>query len=96
MTPVECTQWVKQLLQRGNTVVAGVRQPDNASALRSLKAQHKEKLSILPLDVADLDSIADWSKNLKQEVGNIDVRASDSNLVHSLPLQSSHDSCDMS
>ena len=71
---LECVQWVKQLLQRGNKVVAGVRDPDNASTLRSLKAQHKDQLTILPLDVADLQSISDWSKNLKQEVGNIDVR----------------------
>ena len=68
-----CVQWVRQLLERDNRVLAGVRNPDKASKLKELKAQHKGQLSILSLDVADVDSIGDWAKLIKQKADTVDV-----------------------
>lgn len=49
---------VRQLLARGDRVVATCRQPGQATALNTLAAQHPGHLRVLPLDVADAHSIA--------------------------------------
>jgi hypothetical protein len=50
-------QWVKQLLDRGNRVIAGVRTPGKAPKLRQLQESHTDALSIVELDVLDTASI---------------------------------------
>ncbi len=49
---------VRQLLARGDRVVATCRQPGQATALNTLAAEHPGCLHVLPLDVADPRSIA--------------------------------------
>jgi len=50
-------EFTRQYLERGERVFAGSRAPDQARELAKLKTVHREKLVILPLDVADEKSI---------------------------------------
>lgn len=45
------------LLSEHTTVIACARSPENASVLQELKAQHKDRLQLVILDVADTSSI---------------------------------------
>ena len=67
-------QFVKQLLQRGNRVIAGVRTPDKAQALSDLQAHREQQLEVLQLDVQDMDSIAAWGHNVAERTDCADVR----------------------
>ena len=51
-------EFVRQLLARGDSVVACCREPDAAKDLRALAADAGDRLTLLPLDVADADAIA--------------------------------------
>lgn len=68
-------QFVKQLMERGNRVFAGVRNPDNAQELLKLKANSASQLSILELDVAESDSCGDWARQIAGSAGQVDVRS---------------------
>ena len=46
-------EFVRQLLARGDHVVAACRHPGKAAALNSLAGEHPGRLHVLPLDVAD-------------------------------------------
>lgn len=52
-------EFVRQLLARGERVVATCRQPGRASALNALAGEHPGRLRVLPLDVADPKSHAE-------------------------------------
>jgi NAD(P)-dependent dehydrogenase (short-subunit alcohol dehydrogenase family) len=67
-------QFVRQLIAKGNRVVAGVRNPDGAQELLELKASQAKQLDILTLDVSDVSSIAVWSKQVAHRYECIDVR----------------------
>lgn len=68
-----CLQWVKTLLQQGNTVVATARDPSQSPGLQDLLKQHGEKLSVTSLEASSADSIAKWAEELKTKVSHIDV-----------------------
>lgn len=51
-------EFARQLLSRGDRVVATCRHPGRATALNALAGGHPGRLRILPLDVADPKSIA--------------------------------------
>ena len=51
-------EFVRQLLGRGDHVVAACRQPGKAAALNTLAGDHPGRLHVLPLDVADAKSRA--------------------------------------
>src|SRR3546814_17121488 len=51
-------EFVRQLLARGDRVVATCRQPGRATALNALAGDHPGRLPVLPLDVADPKSHA--------------------------------------
>ena len=51
-------EFVRQLLARGDQVVATCRHPGKAAALNSLAGEHPGRLHVLPLDVADAKSRA--------------------------------------
>ena len=57
-------EFVRQLLARGERVVAGCRQPGRAAALNALAGEHPGRLHVLPLDVADPRSIAELAREL--------------------------------
>ena len=59
--------------ERGHTILAGVRQVDQAKALNQLKERFPEKVWIYQVDVANEDSIAEAAKTIAGELGSIDV-----------------------
>ena len=55
---------VRQLLERGDRVVATCRHPGKATALNPLTGEHPGRLHVLPLDVGDPKSIAELAREL--------------------------------
>ena len=62
-------EMTRQLLGRGDRVVAACRHPGKALALTRLAGEHPGKLHVLPLDLADPRSIAELSR----EIGTLDL-----------------------
>ena len=62
-------EMTRQLLARGDRVVAACRQPGKAIALTRLAGEHPGRLHVLPLDLADMRSITE----LAREVGALDL-----------------------
>jgi NAD(P)-dependent dehydrogenase (short-subunit alcohol dehydrogenase family) len=62
-------EMTRQLLARGDRVVAACRQPGKALALTRLAGEHPGKLHVLPLDLADPRTIAE----LAREIGALDL-----------------------
>lgn len=57
-------EFVRQLLTRGDRVVATCRYPGKATALNPLAGEHPGRLHVLPLDVSDPKSIAELAREL--------------------------------
>ena len=57
-------EFVRQLLARGDRVVATCRHPGKATALNPLAGEHPGRLHVLPLDVADPRAIAELQREL--------------------------------
>jgi NAD(P)-dependent dehydrogenase (short-subunit alcohol dehydrogenase family) len=57
-------EYVRQLLARGDRVVATARHPGKANALNALAGEHPGRLHVLPLDVADPRAIAELQREL--------------------------------
>lgn len=57
-------EFVRQLLARGDRVVAGCRHPGKATALNQLAGLNPGRLRVLPLDVADPKSHAELAREL--------------------------------
>jgi NAD(P)-dependent dehydrogenase (short-subunit alcohol dehydrogenase family) len=62
-------EMTRQLLARGDRVVAACRQPGKALALTRLAGEHPGRLHVLPLDLADPRTIAELSR----EIGALDL-----------------------
>lgn len=62
-------EMTRQLLARGDRVVAACRHPGKALALTRLAGEHPGKLHVLPLDLADPRSIAE----LARQIGVLDL-----------------------
>jgi len=69
---------VQQCLARGDEVVAGVRTPDRAEALRPLEEQHPEKLTVLPCDVSSDTSVREFANRV---AGPVDVRINNAGVM---------------
>ena len=67
-----CLQFVKQLLEKDNTVIAAVRNPE-AEQLQELKAANP-KCKALAVDVSDLASIQEWASKVAEVTPAVDVR----------------------
>ena len=65
-------EFVRQLLARGDQVVATCRHPGKAAALNSLAGEHPGRLHVLPLDVADAKSRARLAHELPLVLGERD------------------------
>ena len=64
-------QFARQLVGRsGNRIIAGVRRPDNATALKELGSA----IQVLPLDVTDPSSIERFADEVKKTTSHVDVR----------------------
>ena len=57
-------EMVRQLLARGDRVIATCRHPGKATALNPLTGEHPGRLHVLPLDVGDPKSIAELAREL--------------------------------
>ncbi len=66
-------EFVRQYLARGEWVFAACRAPDGATALHQLGAQYRDRLQIVPLDVADEASIEASFALVSSHVTALDV-----------------------
>jgi NAD(P)-dependent dehydrogenase (short-subunit alcohol dehydrogenase family) len=65
-------EFVRQLLARGERVVATCRHPGKATALNTLAGEHPGRLHVLPLDVASGKSRAELARELPLVLGEDD------------------------
>ena len=76
-------EFVRQLLARGDRVVAACRNPGKASALNTLVGEHPGRLHVLPLDVADPKSIIQFARELPLVSDGIDLLVNNAGVLHS-------------
>ncbi|WP_166211293.1 SDR family oxidoreductase [Cognatiluteimonas telluris] len=79
-------EFVRQLLARGDRIVATCRQPGKATALNALAGDHPGRLHVLPLDVADPRAIAELVRELAlldDDGARIDLLVNGAGVLHS-------------
>ena len=79
-------EFVRQLLARGDRVVATCRQPGKATALNTLVGEHPGRLHVLPLDVADPRAIAELQRELlllADDGDRLDLLVNGAGVLHS-------------
>lgn len=79
-------EFVRQLLARGDHVVATCRHPGKATSLNPLAGEHPGRLHVLPLDVADPKSIAELARELALlDAGDLrlDLLVNNAGVLHS-------------
>jgi NAD(P)-dependent dehydrogenase (short-subunit alcohol dehydrogenase family) len=79
-------EFVRQLLARGDHVLATCRQPGKATALNGLAGEHPGRLHVLPLDVADARSRAELVRELPLALGQdprFDLVINNAGVLHS-------------
>lgn len=65
--------FVKQCLQRGDRVFAGVRRPEKAEQIKPLLAEYPERLELVPLDVTDADSLSASWQQIREKTEVLDL-----------------------
>ena len=78
--------FVRQLLARGDKVLATCRQPGRATALNALAGEHPGRLNVLPLEVAEPRSRAELVRELPLvlgEAGRLDLLVNNAGVLHS-------------
>ena len=76
---------VRQLLARGERVVAACRHPGKATALNALAGEHPGRLHVLPLDVAEPKSRAELLRELPLVLGDdgrLDLLVNNAGVLH--------------
>jgi NAD(P)-dependent dehydrogenase (short-subunit alcohol dehydrogenase family) len=79
-------EFVRQLLARGDRVVATCRHPGKATALNALAGEHPGRLHVLPLDVADPRAIAELQRELlllADDGDRLDLLVNGAGVLHS-------------
>jgi NAD(P)-dependent dehydrogenase (short-subunit alcohol dehydrogenase family) len=76
-------EFVRQLLARGDHVVATCRHPGKATALNPLAGEFPGRLHVLPLDVADPKSIAELARELPLVCESLDLLVNGAGVLHS-------------
>ena len=79
-------EFVRQLLARGDRVVATCRHPGKATALNTLAGEHPGRLHVLPLDVADPRAIAELQRELlllADDSDRLDLLVNGAGVLHS-------------
>jgi len=71
-------EFTRQLLAQGGSVVAGVRRPEDATELRDLG----ERLTILPLDVADSGSVEAFAQATTESFDGLDLLINNAGVPH--------------
>jgi len=76
-------EFVRQLLARGDHVVATCRHPGKATVLNPLAGEFPGRLHVLPLDVGDPKSIAELARELPLVCGTLDLLVNSAGVLHS-------------
>ena len=76
-------EFVRQLLARGDHVIAACRHPGKATALNQLAGEHPGRLHLLPLDVADEKSRTAFAHELPLVADGIDLLINNAGVLHS-------------
>jgi len=78
-------EFVRQLLARGDHVVAACRHPGKATALNLLAGEHPGRLHVLPLDVAEEKSRTAFAHELPLVIGDekLDLLINNAGVLHS-------------
>jgi NAD(P)-dependent dehydrogenase (short-subunit alcohol dehydrogenase family) len=76
-------EFVRQLLARGDRVVATCRHPGKATTLNPLAGEFPGRLHVLPLDVADPKSIAELARELPLVCDSLDLLVNGAGVLHS-------------
>ncbi|HEX7215052.1 MAG TPA: SDR family NAD(P)-dependent oxidoreductase [Methylomirabilota bacterium] len=66
-------EFTRRYLGAGRAGFATCRRPGSARGLHALRAGHRERLSILPLDVSDADSIRAAHRTVRRATDGLDV-----------------------
>ena len=66
-------EFVRQALARGDTVLAGARNPQHGDALQALAGAYPDRLHIVALDVADSDSFGNFADAVAERVPALDL-----------------------
>lgn len=65
--------FTRQLLERGDTVLAAVRTPAKAEDLRMLQQEHQGRLHIIEMDVSNPESIDSSFKTVQAQTDHLDL-----------------------
>lgn len=78
-------EFVRQLLARGDRVIAACRHPGKATALNSLAGEHPGRLHVLPLDVAEEKSRTAFAHELPLVIADekLDLLINNAGVLHS-------------
>lgn len=76
-------EFVRQLLARGDRVVAACRQPGKATALNHLAGDYPGRLRVLPLDVAGARSREAFAHELPLVCERLDLLVNNAGVLHS-------------
>ena len=76
-------EFTRQLLARGDRVVAACRHPGKASELNHLAGEHPGRLHVLPLDVAEEKSRTAFARELPLVADAIDLLINNAGVLHS-------------
>ncbi|MGO4221661.1 SDR family oxidoreductase [Lysobacter sp. TAF61] len=76
-------EFVRQLLARGDRVIATSRHPGRAHALNQLAGQNPGRLHVLPLDLTDPKSHAELARELPLVTDGIDLLINNAGVLHS-------------
>jgi NAD(P)-dependent dehydrogenase (short-subunit alcohol dehydrogenase family) len=76
-------EFVRQLLARGDHVVATCRHPGKATVLNPLAGEFPGRLHVLPLDVGDPKSIAELARELPLVCETLDLLVNCAGVLHS-------------
>jgi NAD(P)-dependent dehydrogenase (short-subunit alcohol dehydrogenase family) len=76
-------EFVRQLLARGDHVIAACRHPGRATALNQLAGEHPGRLHVLPLDVADEKSRTAFAHELPLVTDGVDLLINNAGVLHS-------------
>lgn len=76
-------EFVRQLLARGDHVIAACRHPGKANELNHLAGDHPGRLHVLPLDVADEKSRIAFAHELPLVTDGIDLLINNAGVLHS-------------
>lgn len=76
-------EFVRQLLARGDHVIAACRHPGKATDLNRLAGDHPGRLHVLPLDVGDEKSRNAFARELPLVADGIDLLVNNAGVLHS-------------